>query len=293
MGSEDKPENLAEGTLMSHLLELRNRLLKAVLAIFVMFIPCAIFANDLFNFIAQPLVEKLPASSTLIATSVVGPFMTPFKVAFYIGLFAAMPVVLYQIWAFVAPGLYRKEKRFAVPLLVSSVVLFYAGVVFAYFVVFPVMFTFFVGTVPIVAKYTPEIGEYLSFVLTMFFAFGLAFEVPVAVVLLVLTGLVKIEKLADNRGYVVIGIFILAAFLTPPDAISMVIMAIPMWLLYEGGLVDGTHHAKDAARGRRGRGEGRSQGELSWKMRRSDPAFAYWLPRLGSDSRPTRRRSAQ
>ena len=238
MGSEDKKtENLAEGTLMSHLLELRNRMLKAVLAMFVTFIPCAIFANDLFNFIAQPLVEKLPAGSTLIATSVVGPFMTPFKVAFYVGLFAAMPVVLYQIWAFVAPGLYRKEKRFAVPLLVSSVVLFYAGVVFAYFVVFPVMFTFFVGTVPISAEYMPEIGEYLSFVLTMFFAFGLAFEVPVAVVLLVLTGLVKIEKLADNRGYVVIGIFILAAFLTPPDAISMVIMAIPMWLLYEGGLV--------------------------------------------------------
>jgi len=237
MGSEDKPENLAEGTLMSHLLELRNRLLKAVLAIFLAFIPCAIFANDLFNFIAQPLVEKLPASSTLIATSVVGPFMTPFKVAFYVGLFAAMPVVLYQVWAFVAPGLYRKEKRFAIPLLVSSVVLFYAGMVFAYFVVFPVMFTFFVGTVPISAEYMPEIGEYLSFVLTMFFAFGLAFEVPVAVVLLVLTGLVKIEKLTDNRGYVVIGIFILAAFLTPPDAISMIIMAIPMWLLYEGGLV--------------------------------------------------------
>ena len=159
MGSEDKPEKLAEGTLMSHLLELRNRLLKAVLAIFVMFIPCAIFANDLFNFIAQPLVEKLPAGSTLIATSVVGPFMTPFKVAFYVGLFAAMPVVLYQIWAFVAPGLYRKEKRFAVPLLVSSMVLFYVGVVFAYFVVFPVMFTFFVGTMPIVAKYTPDIAE--------------------------------------------------------------------------------------------------------------------------------------
>ena len=238
MGSEDKKEeNLAEGTLMSHLLELRNRMLKAVLAIFVAFIPCATFANDLFNIIAQPLVDKLPAGSTLIATSVVGPFMTPFKVAFYVGLFAAMPVVLYQVWAFVAPGLYRKEKRFAVPLLVSSVVLFYAGVVFAYFVVFPVMFTFFVGTVPIVAEYTPEIGEYLSFVLTMFFAFGLAFEVPVAVVLLVLTGLVKIDKLADNRGYVVIGIFIVAAFLTPPDAISMVIMAIPMWLLYEGGLV--------------------------------------------------------
>jgi len=233
----DKPEELlAEGTLMSHLLELRNRLLKAVLALFIGFIPCAIYANDLFNFIARPLVEKLPKGSTLIATSVVGPFMTPFRVSFYVALFAAMPVVLYQIWAFVAPGLYKREKRFAVPLLISSVLLFYAGVVFAYFVVFPVMFTFFVTTVPIVAAYTPEIGEYLSFVLTMFFAFGLAFEVPIAVVLLVLTGLVKIEKLTENRGYVVIAIFIIAAILTPPDAISMVIMAIPMWLLYEGGL---------------------------------------------------------
>ena len=148
-----------------------------------------------------------------------------------------MPVVLYQIWAFVAPGLYRKEKRFAVPLLVSSVVLFYAGMVFAYFVVFPVMFTFFVGTVPISVEYMPEIGEYLTSCSRCSSPSALAFEVPVAVVLLVLTGMVKIEKLADNRGYVVIGIFVLAAFLTPPDAISMVIMAIPMWLLYEGGLV--------------------------------------------------------
>ena len=235
--SDDKKETLAEGTLMSHLLELRNRLMKAMLAVFLVFIPCAAFANDLFNLIAQPLVDKLPSGSSLISTSVVGPFMTPFKVAFYVSLFVAMPVVLYQIWAFVAPGLYRREKRFAVPLLVSSVLLFYLGVVFAYFVVFPVMFNFFVGTVPGIVKYAPDIASYLDFVLTMFFAFGIAFEVPVAVVLLVLTGLVKIEKLSSNRGYVIIGIFIVAAFLTPPDAISQSIMAIPMYLLYEGGLV--------------------------------------------------------
>ena len=240
--SEDAPQNkdreqLAEGTLMSHLLELRNRLMKAVLAIFIAFIPCALFANDLFVVIAQPLVDKLPPGTSLQSTSVVGPFMTPFKVAFYVGLFAAMPVVLYQIWAFVAPGLYRREKRFAVPLLVSSVLLFYLGVVFAYFVVFPVMFNFFVGTVPGIVKYAPDMAAYLDFVLTMFFAFGIAFEVPVAVVLLVLTGLVSIEKLSSNRGYVIIGIFIVAAFLTPPDAISQSIMAIPMYLLYEGGLV--------------------------------------------------------
>lgn len=236
--SDDAPrETLAEGTLMSHLLELRNRLMKAVLAIFILFMPCAYFANDLFVLIAQPLVDKLPPGTSLQSTSVVGPFMTPFKVSFYVALFAAMPVVIYQIWAFVAPGLYRKEKRFAVPLLVSSVFLFYAGVVFAYFVVFPVMFNFFVGTVPGIVKYAPDMAAYLDFVLTMFFAFGVAFEVPIAVVLLVLTGLVKVEQLGKNRGYVIIGIFIVAAFLTPPDAISQCIMAIPMWVLYEGGLV--------------------------------------------------------
>jgi sec-independent protein translocase protein TatC len=146
-------------------------------------------------------------------------------------------VLLYQIWAFIAPGLYKREKRFAVPLLVSAVVLFYAGVIFAYFVVFPVMFSYLVGTAPVGVAYMPDIAEYLDFILTMFFAFGIAFEVPVAVVLLVLTGLVKVESLGNNRGYVIIGIFVVAAILTPPDAISQCIMAIPMWLLYEGGLV--------------------------------------------------------
>jgi sec-independent protein translocase protein TatC len=232
-----EPELLAEGTLMSHLLELRNRLMKAMLALFLAFIPCAIFANELFTIVAQPIIDKLPKGSTLLATSVVAPFMTPFKVAFYVALFAAMPVVLYQIWAFVAPGLYRREKRFAVPLLASSVVLFYSGVVFAYFVVFPVMFPFLIGTTPTGVTYSPDIAAYLDFVLTMFFAFGIAFEVPVAVVLLVLTGLVPVEKLGANRGYVLIGIFVVAAFLTPPDAISQVIMAVPMYLLYEGGLI--------------------------------------------------------
>lgn len=237
MSEDDKKrEDLAEGTLMSHLLELRDRLMKAVLTLFVVFIPCAIYANDLFVLVAQPLVDKLPDGSSLQSTSVVGPFMTPFKVSFYVALFAAMPVVLYQIWAFVAPGLYRREKRFAVPLLVSAVVLFYCGVFFAYFVVFPVMFPFLIGTTPGGVTYAPDITSYLDFVLTMFFAFGIAFEVPVAVVLLVLTGLVKVETLGKNRGYVIIGIFVVAAFLTPPDAVSQTIMAVPMYLLYESGL---------------------------------------------------------
>jgi len=236
VSDEKKPEQLAEGTLMSHLLELRDRLMKAMIAVLVLFVPCAIFANELFTLIAQPLVDKLPAGSTLISTTVVGPFMTPFKVSFYVALFGAMPVVIYQIWAFVAPGLYRREKRFAVPLLLSAVVLFYVGVAFAYFAVFPVMFNFFVGTVPLTVRYQPDIASYIDFVLMMFFAFGVAFEVPVAVVLLVLTGIVKVEKLSANRGYVLIGIFVIAAILTPPDAISQCTMAVPMYLLYEGGL---------------------------------------------------------
>ena len=197
--------------------------------------------------------------------------MTPFKVAFYVALFIAMPVVLYQIWAFVAPGLYRREKRFAVPLLVSSVILFYAGAVFAYFAVFPVMFSYLVGTAPAGVSYMPDMASYLDFVLTLFFAFGIAFEMPVAVVLLVLTGLVNVETLGKNRGYVIIGIFVVAAFLTPPDAISQTIMAVPMYLLYEGGLVDGARHAENAPRSRRRRREGRSQGELKRALARGSP----------------------
>jgi sec-independent protein translocase protein TatC len=211
--------------------------MKAMLGMLIAFIPCAVYSNELFTLIAQPLIDKLPQGTSLIATSVVSPFMTPFKVAFYVALFVAMPVVLYQVWAFVAPGLYRREKRFAVPLLVSSVILFYSGAVFAYFAVFPVMFSYLVGTAPVGVNYMPDMASYLDFVLTLFFAFGVAFEMPVAVVLLVLTGLVHVDTLGKNRGYVIIGIFVVAAFLTPPDAISQTIMAVPMYLLYEGGLV--------------------------------------------------------
>ncbi|HKZ74567.1 MAG TPA: twin-arginine translocase subunit TatC [Steroidobacteraceae bacterium] len=233
----EEAEKLAEGTLISHLLELRNRLVRALLAIALVFIPCAFFANEIFTFVAQPLIDKLPEGATLIATSVVSPFLTPFKMALFVAVFAAMPYVLWQAWAFVAPGLYRHEKRFAIPLVLSSIVLFYAGVAFAYFVVFPVMFKFFASTTPEGVQMATDIGSYLSFVLAMFFAFGIAFEVPIAVVLLVLSGVVSIDKLRSNRGYVLIGIFVVAAFLTPPDAISQCIMAVPMYLLYEGGLV--------------------------------------------------------
>jgi sec-independent protein translocase protein TatC len=232
-----EPETLGEGTLISHLLELRNRLLRAAVAIFIVAIPCAIYSNELFEFVSQPLVAKLPHGASMIATNVIAPFMAPFKLAIVAAIFIAMPYVLYQAWAFIAPGLYRHEKRFAIPLLLSSIVLFYVGVAFAYYAVFPVIFAFFATTGPANVLMMTDINQYLDFVLMLFFAFGVAFEVPVATVLLVLTGLVKVETLTANRGYVIIGIFIVAAFLTPPDAVSQCIMAIPMWLLYEGGIV--------------------------------------------------------
>ncbi len=231
------PENLAEGTLISHLLELRDRLIRCVIAVGVAFVPCMTFSNEIFSYVSQPLIEKLPHGNSLIATGVMSPFTTPFKLSFFVALLAAMPFVLYQLWAFVAPGLYRHEKRFAVPLLASSIVLFYIGVGFAYEFVFPVMFQFFIATAPKGVAMMTDINNYLDFVLRMFFAFGVAFEVPVAVVLLVVTGIVSIDKLKSNRGYVLIGVFIIAALVTPPDAVSQCVMAIPMYALYEGGIL--------------------------------------------------------
>jgi len=236
MSSSEEPEKLVEGTLISHLLELRDRLIRAIVAVALAFLPCMFYSNQIFTFVATPLKDKLPKGTQLIATTVMSPFTTPFKLSLFVAVFFAMPFIIYQLWAFVAPGLYRHEKRFAVPLLISSIVLFYTGVVFAYFFVFPVMFQFFAATTPHGVAMMTDISAYLDFVLTMFLAFGAAFEVPVAVVLLVLTGVVKLEKLKENRGYVLIGIFIIAALLTPPDAVSQCIMAIPMYLLYEGGL---------------------------------------------------------
>jgi sec-independent protein translocase protein TatC len=233
----EEPEKLAEGTLISHLLELRDRLLRSMMAVGVAFLPCVFYSNDIFTFVASPLLAKLPPGSNLIATGVMSPFTTPFKLSFFVALLAAMPYIIYQLWAFVAPGLYRNERRFAVPLLLSSILLFYLGIAFAYYFVFPVMFQFFAATTPKGVAMMTDINQYLDFVLTMFFCFGVAFEVPVAVVLLVVMGIVRIEKLRQNRGYVLIGIFILAALLTPPDAISQCSLAIPMYLLYEGGIL--------------------------------------------------------
>jgi sec-independent protein translocase protein TatC len=232
-----EPEQLAEGTLISHLLELRQRLLRAVVAVLIVFAPLCFISDELYTFVAQPLIDKLPEGTSIIATSVVAPFMTPLKLALISALFLAMPYVLYQAWAFVAPGLYRHEKRFALPMLVSSIVLFYAGTAFAYYVVFPLMFKFLTTTTPDGVRMMTDMSSYIDFVLLLFFAFGIAFQVPVATVLLVSTGLVKIETLKKNRGYVLLGIFVIAAFLTPPDAISQCFMAVPMYLLYEIGIV--------------------------------------------------------
>jgi sec-independent protein translocase protein TatC len=236
MSSDDDRELLAEGTLISHLVELRQRLLKVVVAVAICFTPCAFFANDLFTIVATPLIKKMPAGTSMIATSLISPFMAPLKLSLFVALFIAMPFVLYQAWAFVAPGLYKREKRFAIPLVISSILLFYAGVAFAYFVVFPLMFTFLTTTAPTGVQVMTDISSYLDFVLLLFFAFGIAFEMPVATVLLAATGLVRVETMTKNRGYVILGIFVIAAFLTPPDALSQTAMALPMWVLYEVGI---------------------------------------------------------
>lgn len=237
MSDQHQSEQLAEGSLISHLLELRGRLVKASIAIFVAFIPCAIFARELFVIVAKPLVAQMPAGSSMIATSVVGSFLVPLKLALVLALVIAMPVVLYQVWAFIAPGLYKKEKRFAVPLLASSIALFYVGVVFAYFFVFPLAFKFLIATMPDVGTYMPDIGSFLSFAVMLCLAFGAAFEIPIATILLVWSGIARIETMVENRGYVLIGIAAVTAFITPPDPISMLLMMVPMYLLYEAGII--------------------------------------------------------
>jgi sec-independent protein translocase protein TatC len=237
MAEPGEPGGLAEGTLISHLLELRDRLLKAMLAVGICFVPCAFYMNQLFTFVADPLIHKLPAGATIIATSVVAPFTVPFKLALVLAIGIAIPFVLYQAWAFVAPGLYKHEKKLAVPLLISSIVLFYMGAAFAYYAVFPVMLSFFVATTPHGVQMMTDMSAYLDFVMILLLAFGLAFEVPVATVLLVWTGFVNIKTLKKNRGFVLLGIFIFAAFVTPPDAVSQSAMAVPMYLLYEIGII--------------------------------------------------------
>lgn len=236
--TENQPEqeDLAEGTLLSHLIELRTRLLRIAMAVIGVFIVLLPWADDIFALISQPLREVLPGGQ-MIATQVASPLLTPFKLTFFVALFIAMPIVLYQIWAFVAPGLYKKEKRFAVPLLASSIVLFYMGIAFAYFVVFPLMFNFFTTIAPEGVEVQTDISQFLDFITTIFFAFGLAFEVPIATVLVVWTGLTTPKKLAGARPYVFLGAFVIGMFLTPPDMISQTLLAVPIYILFELGIL--------------------------------------------------------
>ncbi|GAB0147960.1 MULTISPECIES: twin-arginine translocase subunit TatC [Marichromatium] len=227
----------AEQPFVSHLIELRDRLIRMVIAILVVFLALFPFANELYVYIAAPLMAQLPDGNTMIATQVAAPFLTPFKLALVAAVFLSMPFLFYQLWAFVAPGLYQHERRLAVPLLLSSVLLFYLGMLFAYYVVFPLVFAFLAGSTPEGVAMMTDISAYLDFVLTLFFAFGLAFEIPIATILLVALRLTTPAALAAKRPYVIVGVFIVGMFLTPPDVISQTLLAIPMWLLFELGIL--------------------------------------------------------
>jgi sec-independent protein translocase protein TatC len=233
MTSEDTDRELP---FLSHLLELRDRLLRMLLGIAVVFLVLMPFANTIYTFIAQPLLKNMPAGTTMIATQVASPFLAPFKLTLVAAVFLAMPYILHQFWGFVAPGLYQHERRLVVPLIVSSVFLFYLGAAFAYFIVFPMIFAFFTATAPEGVAVMTDINSYLDFVLTLFFAFGVAFEVPIATILLVWMGVLEPEKLRGMRPYVIVGAFVVGMFLTPPDVFSQTFLAVPMWLLFEAGV---------------------------------------------------------
>jgi sec-independent protein translocase protein TatC len=225
--------------LVAHLTELRDRLLRSVLAILLVFIGLFPFANEIYTFVSKPLRALLPEGATMIATEVASPFLTPFKLTLVAAVFLAIPYVLYQIWSFIAPGMYKHEKRLAVPLLASSILLFYAGAAFAYFVVFPLIFAFFTSTGPVDITIMTDINSYLDFVLKLFFAFGVAFEIPIVAVLLISTGVTTPDDLAKKRPFIIVGCFVLGMLLTPPDIISQSLLALPMWVLFELGVYFG------------------------------------------------------
>ncbi|NLG58543.1 MAG: twin-arginine translocase subunit TatC [Gammaproteobacteria bacterium] len=230
-------ESAGEATLIEHLVELRTRLLRAVAGLMVVFLGLLPFANRLYGWLARPLLEKMPEGAHLIAVEVASPFFAPLKLAFFVALVVTMPWLLYQLWAFVAPGLYRREKRLAMPLLVSAVTLFYAGCAFSFYLVLPVVFGFLTAVTPEGVAMMTDIHAYLNFVMVIFLAFGLSFQMPVALVILTLLGWVTPEQLKEWRGYAIVGVFVLAAIVTPPDVISQLMLAIPMILLYEAGLI--------------------------------------------------------
>jgi sec-independent protein translocase protein TatC len=224
-------------SFLSHLVELRDRLVRALLAVVVVFVCLFPFASELYDFLAMPLMQALPEGAKMIATGVVTPFLIPVKVAMVVAFCIALPVVLYQAWAFVAPGLYAQEKRFALPLVVASTVLFFLGVAFCYFFVFGVVFKFVYSIAPKSIAVAPDIENYFNFVLGMFLAFGATFEVPIVVIMLAKLGMVSVAKLREIRPYVIVGAFVVAAVVTPPDVISQIMLAVPLWLLYEAGIL--------------------------------------------------------
>jgi sec-independent protein translocase protein TatC len=237
MTSTQPPPEDKEMPLLDHLVELRSRLLKSVLSILIIFLALIYFANDLYLMISQPLIASLPEGSEMVSTSVIAPFFTPFKLTMVVSLFLSMPVILHQLWGFIAPALYQHEKRLAVPLLVSSILLFYLGMTFCYFVVFPLMFQFFPSVIPDGIRYIPDMTDSLDIMLKMFFAFGIAFEVPIATMLLIWTGATSVASLKEKRPYIVVGAFVVGMLLTPPDAISQTLLAVPMWMLFELGIL--------------------------------------------------------
>lgn len=245
MSEQENEEESKSGSLMSHLVELRDRVVRMVIAVLVLFAGMFYWANEIYIYLAEPLTRHLPEDANMIAIDVASPFLTPFKLVLMLAVFLAMPVILYQMWAFVAPGLYANEKRIAGPLLVSSILLFYAGVAFAYYVVFPLVFGFFTSIGPEIVNISTDIGRYLDFVLALFFGFGLAFEVPIATIILVAIGFTTPKKLSEKRPYVIVGAFICGMLLTLPDVISQVLLALPMWVLFEAGLIASTIMFKD------------------------------------------------
>lgn len=235
--NQDDLQDQQEQTLMDHLIELRDRLLHMVLAILIVFVALFAFSEDIFTIAAEPLLNLMPEGTSMIATGVTSPFLVPFKLVLLLSVLLTIPYLLHQIWAFIAPGLYHHEKRMATPLLISSVILFYCGIAFAYFVIFPILFGFFIGIAPEGVAVMTDIGQYLDFIIAIFLAFGIAFEVPVATFLLIAAGVTSVDKLASKRPYIIIGAFVVGMLLTPPDVISQSLLAIPIWLLFELGLI--------------------------------------------------------
>ncbi len=230
--------------LIAHLIELRVCVLRAVICVFVVLLILLPFSNQIYSFIATPLIARLPEGSSMIATEVASPFFAPFKLTLFCAIFLTIPYILYQAWSFIAPGLYNNEKRLAIPLLISSSLLFYFGVAFAYYAVFPLLFAFLTTTAPVGIQIMTDINHYLDFIIKLFFAFGISFEIPVATFLLVRGGIISADKLAQNRPYIILLAFLFGMLLTPPDVISQVLLAVPIWLLFESGLILSRRYGK-------------------------------------------------